>query len=471
MALISRRIAVVFVLALVIGAFVPATAVVAQPSVPTPASGFTHPSNQAPVTATGESVPVPAGARPATAADPTAGAGASSPTPEEATAAWLAHLSPEKRARSDAYFEGETWLRLWDFLLGAVIALALLFSRLSARMRDLAVRASRFKAVQTTLYWIQFLVVSTLAGFPLTVYSGYIREKQYDLATQSFAGWLGDEAKGLLLGVVFGALALMAIYAVIRRAPRTWWAWGAGVAMIFLVVGIAIAPVFIEPLFNDYTPLKDEKVRQPILSLARANGIPATDVWVVDASRQTTRVSANVAGLLGTERIALNDNLLKRCSLPEIEAVMAHEMGHYVLNHVWKMILQFGVLVIAGFGIVFLAARAALARWGDCWGVTNVADVAALPLLTLILSAFFLLATPLTNTIIRVQEAEADIYGLNAARQPDGFAEVTLKLGEYRKLAPGPLEEALFFDHPSGHSRILMAMCWKAEQTEQSTRP
>ena len=182
-----------------------------------------------------------------------------------------------------------------------------------------------------------------------------------------------------------------------------------------------------------------------------------------DASKQTTRISANVSGFLGTDRISLNDNLLNRSSLPEIEAVMAHEIGHYALHHVSELILEIGLLLVVGFALVRVAFDKVQARWGKRWGIGGVADVAAMPLLVLLLSAFFFLATPVWNTIIRSNEVEADIFGLNAARQPEGFAEAALKLGEYRKLAPGPLEEALMFDHPSGRSRILMAMRWKAE--------
>lgn len=383
--------------------------------------------------------------------------------PVAATEAYLAKLSAEQRARSDAYFEGGYWLQLWGFLYGAAVAILLLATRLSARMRDLAARITRVAVLQTALYWVQFLVAATALTFPLTVYEGFIREHKYGLATQTFGPWLGDQAKGLAIGVVLGALALMAIYAVIRRAPRTWWLWGAGVSVVFMIFTIAIAPVFIEPVFNKYTPLTDEKVKGPILSLARANGIPATDVFVFDASRQTTRVSANVAGFLGTERIALNDNLLNRCSLSEIETVMAHEMGHYVLNHVFKLLLEIAVLIVAGFAFVRWAFDRVAARWGSGWGIRGIADVAGLPLLVLLLSIFFFVLTPVTNTMIRTQEIEADIFGLNAARQPDGEAEVDLKLGEYRKLKPGPVEEFIFFDHPSGYSRILMAMRWKAE--------
>jgi Zn-dependent protease with chaperone function len=396
-------------------------------------------------------------------AAPSAGASPAGFDAVAATEAYLAKVPPEQRARSDAYFEGGYWLQLWGFLYGAAVAILLLSTRLSARMRDLASRITRVTALQTALYWIGYVVVTAVLTFPLTVYQGFVREHKYGLATQTFGPWLGDQAKGLAIGAILGALGLMAIYAVIRRAPRTWWLWGAGVSVLFVAFTVAIAPVFIEPVFNKYTPLKDEKVREPILRLARANGIPATDVFVVDASRQTTRVSANVAGFLGTERIALNDNLLNRCSLPEIESVMAHEMGHYVLNHVFEGLLQIGLLIVAGFAFVRWAFDRVAARWGSRWGIRGIADVAGLPLLVLLLSVFFFLMTPVTNTMTRTQEIEADIFGLNAARQPDAEAEVDLMLGEYRKLKPGPVEEFIFFDHPSGYNRILMAMRWKAE--------
>jgi STE24 endopeptidase len=296
----------------------------------------------------------------------------------------------------------------------------------------------------------------------------FFREHQYGMATQDFAAWMGDQLKALGVALVLGGAALMGLYGVLRRAPRNWWLWGAVVALVFLIVGVALGPVFIEPIFNSYTELRDPALREPILSLARGNGIPAEHVYVVDASRQTKRISANVAGLFGTTRIALNDNLLKRTSPAGIEAVMGHEMGHYVLNHVYKGILYFGVVLTIGFAFLRWGFERVVARRGERWGLRGVGDTAGLPLLAAVLSVYFFVLTPLNNTFIRTSEAEADIFGLNAARQPDGFAEVALQLSEYRKLAPGPLEEWVFFDHPSGRNRILMAMRWKAEQLEKT---
>jgi STE24 endopeptidase len=173
-----------------------------------------------------------------------------------------------------------------------------------------------------------------------------------------------------------------------------------------------------------------------------------------------------VSGFAGTTRISLNDNLLKRCTLPEIETTMGHEMGHYVLNHQYKGLVFLAVVLVIGFAFLNWAMNFGLARWGQDWGVRGISDVAVVPLGVLIFSFYFFLMTPVTNTITRTMEYEADMYGLNAAQQPDGEAQIDLKLGEYRKLDPGPVEEFIFFDHPSGRTRITAAMRWKAEHLQ-----
>lgn len=383
--------------------------------------------------------------------------------PVAATEAYLARLSPAQREKSDAYFEGGYWLILWDFLYGLAVAALLLGTGLSARMRSFAERAVRFRPLQVFLYWLQYLVLTTLLTFPLVLFAGFFREHKYGLSNQTFGEWMVDLLKGMAVGALLGGLAVMGIYAIFRRFPRTWWVWGTVASVAFLVVIMLIAPVFIAPLFNTYTELKDPNLRGPILSLARANGIPAQHVYVFDASKQTKRVSANVSGALGTMRISLNDNLLNRVSPAGVKSVMGHEMGHYVLNHVYESVLWFALVLLAGFSFLRWGYDRAVARWGGRWGVRGIDDPAGLPLLTVLFSIFFFVMTPLNNSFIRINEAEADMFGLNAAREPDGFAETALLLGEYRKLKPGPVEEWIFFDHPSGYQRILMAMKWKKE--------
>ena len=389
--------------------------------------------------------------------------------PLAATNAYLATVPPDKKARSDAYFEGGYWLTLWDFLLAAAISILLLQSRLAAHMRDTAEKLTRFRPLQTFLYWTQYTIIVAALSFPLTVYEGFFREHQYGLANQNFGSWIADEFKGLLVGVLLGGIAIMALVGVVRRLPRTWPIWGALVSVIMQAIGVLIAPVFIFPLFNDFTLLKDPKIKDPILSLARANGIPATNVYQSNASKRSKRVSANVSGFLGTERVTLNDNLLQRSSPEAILAVMGHEMGHYVLHHVYKMILFLTIVIAAVFALLKSALDWSLARWGTRWRIAGVADLAVLPLAVLIITAISFVLTPFLNTFIRTQEYEADIFGLNAARQPDGFAESALLLGEYRKLNPALIEEWIFFDHPSGRTRIYSAMRWKAENLPLAT--
>ena len=404
-----------------------------------------------------------AGAPAAAAASPPAAASGPAFDVKAATDAYLAKVPPDKRARSDAYFEGGYWLQLWDFLLSSAILILLLQSGLSARMRNWAQRISSWRGIQDLIYFMLFVVITTVVQFPLDVYEGYFREHKYGLATQTFGPWMRDQAVGLAVGAVLGGVAVMGLYWIVRRLGKNWWVWGTVASIVFFAITVLISPVYIAPLFNTYKKLNDPKIKDPILSMARANGIPATDVYEVDASRQSTRVSANVSGFLGTERITLNDNLLKRCSPEEIQSVMGHEMGHYVLHHVYKDLIFFGIIFLVGFAFLNRGMGWSLARWGDRWGAHEITDVAALPVAVLLLSIFFFVLTPVTNSWIRMQEYEADIFGLNAGRQPDGEAEVDLKLGEYRKLDPSPIEELIFFDHPSGRTRITAAMRWKAE--------
>ncbi len=380
-----------------------------------------------------------------------------------ATNAYLAQIPADKTARSDAYFEGGYWLILWDFVCGAIALLLLLHTRWSAGMRDLAERVTRFKPLQTFLYWVEYLLVASILTFPLTVYEDYFREHKYGLATQTFGPWMGDQLKNLAVNLVLGGILVTLLFGIVRKLPRTWWIWGAGVAYLFLIVVVMIAPVYLVPIFNKVTPLHDPKIVDPILRLARQNGIPAKDVYQIDASRQTTRMSANVSGFGSTMRITLNDNLLRRGSPEEIQAVMGHEMGHYVLNHIYKGLTFALIVIVAAFAYLRWSLDWTLQRWGGKWQIRGLGDPAVLPLVLLLGSLLGFVITPIINSYVRTQEYEADMYGLNTSRQPDGFAQGAIHLGEYRKMSPGPVEEWIFFDHPSGRNRIYAAMRWKAE--------
>lgn len=383
--------------------------------------------------------------------------------PTQATQAYLERLPPAAQERSNAYFVGGYWLQLWNLLLGLAISLWLLQSRPAKAARAWCVGRSRRPALQALVYGLFFLGASWLISLPLTIYQGYFREHQYGMATQTFGPWFLEQLTSLGLSLLIGGPVIAAVYAVIRRAPQRWWVGATALGVLLIVLGALVSPVYIDPLFNTYKPLADTPIKRSIVAMARANGVPVTNVYEFDASRQTTRISANVSGLWNTASVRLNDNLLRRASEPEILAVLGHEIGHYAMNHVYKSILQFGLILLVGMAFSAWALRAALRRYGGRWGVTSPEQVGSLPLLAAALSLFLFVATPFTNTITRTMESEADLYGLNLAREPDGFAEAILKLVEYRKADPGPIEEWVFFDHPSARTRIGAAMRWKAE--------
>jgi STE24 endopeptidase len=383
--------------------------------------------------------------------------------PHKATNAYLSRISGSARARSDAYFEGSYWLIVVDAIYAVVVCAVLLWFRVSASIRDFAERQTRSRFWQVPLYAGPYILLTAAATFPITLYEGFFREKSFGLMNQSFGAWFGDQLTGLGLVLVGGTIVLAIGYWAIRQAPRSWWIWATGLAAVFLAILMVIGPVFIAPLFNRYTPLPASPLRSDVLSLARANGIPADNVYLVDASRQSDRISANVSGFLGTTRISLNDNLLKKGTHDEVLAVLGHEMGHYVLDHAVRLLTLTLVVLFVGFAFVSWGFRLLTGVFGGNWDVRTVEDPAGLPVLVALFTVFQLVATPINNTITRTTEIQADMFGINAARKPDAFATVVLKLSNYRKLDPSPWEEAIFYDHPSGRTRIWEVMRWKAE--------
>jgi STE24 endopeptidase len=383
--------------------------------------------------------------------------------PVLATKAYLARVNGAARAQSDAYFEGGYWLMLVDLAWTLAISGLLLWLGISSRIRDWVGEQTHGRSSQVLIYVAAYAVIVAVAQFPLALYEGYFREHRYGLSNQNFSAWLSDYGIGLALTFAATLILVPLVYAAIRRARENWWLWGAGLVIAFQVLVAVIYPLYIAPLFNHYTPLPDSPLKTQILSLARANDIPADNVWLMDASRQSNRISANVSGFLGTTRITLNDNLLKQCTPDEVLAVLGHEMGHYVMGHVLRDLLLSGLVIVLAFAFIHWGFLFAVEGFGGQWQVRRMDDIAGLPIMVALASLFFFLATPLTNSIVRTSEHQADIFGLDAVRKPDAFATVMLKLSTYRKLEPGRWEEIVFFDHPSGRTRVSDAMIWKKE--------
>lgn len=388
---------------------------------------------------------------------------------EAATRVYLDTLQGPAREKSDAYFEGGYWLILWGTAVAMLIDWLILRFRMASAFRNLAERWLKRPFAITWLTALLYSIAGAVISLPWMIYTGFYREKQYNLLDQMFGAWFGEQLIGTAISLIVVPIIIAIIYWVIRKASKSWWLWGTGLIGIFMFLTVMIAPVFISPLFNTYTELEDGPLRDRIVAMAADYDVPADNIYVFDQSKQHKRISANVTGLGPTIRISLNDNLLERTSEEEIIAVMGHELGHYKLNHgPWRVL---GMLVIFGLGL-FLVSRIApyfINRYGEKWGVRDVADPASIPVISIILTAYFMLATPAFNNLTRVQENQADAFGHDAAQEPDGFARAAMRLSEYRKLEPGALEEFIFYSHPSGENRVRRSMQWKADNVPGAT--
>jgi STE24 endopeptidase len=314
-----------------------------------------------------------------------------------------------------------------------------------------------------------YQLVSTALTFPLSYYVGFVREHAFGLATQNFSEWFGEYLMGAGIGLVLGSIFIAVLYLIIRAVRNTWWIWGTGATLVLATIMLMFAPVYISPLFNTYTSMEQGELRESILHMAQANGVPADDVLVFDVSRQSNRVTANVSGFADTTRISLSDTLINRTSEGSVRAVMGHEIGHYVLRHTTSILVMLGALIAIMFALTNILFKALTKN--ERWGVRDIADPAGMPLFFAVLAFLGALATPIQNNIIRYHESQADYFGVDASREPDGFAEAALLLSEYRKMEPSPLELWLFYDHPSGYQRIHMSMEWKTHEMAAGRYP
>jgi STE24 endopeptidase len=380
-----------------------------------------------------------------------------------ATDAYIATIPAADRAKSDAYFEGGYWIDAWNTLIVVALCLLLLNFRLAARVRDAVAARGRGPWLQSLVVAVAVLLAISVLALPWDAYVQYFREHQYGMSNYTPGRFFGEWVMLTAIGVAVMGLAISGIYRLVRRVREGWPWWATAATAAFVLFIFMVAPVTVEPLLNDYQPLPAGQVREDILALAKETNIPVDDVFWFDASKQTKRISANVSGLGGTARIALNDNLLNGTSLPEIRAVMGHEMGHYALHHGIKLSIGFTLFLGIGYFVVNRVFGRFQRRYGERWGIRDIADPAGLPLALAIFTVVMYLLTPATNSMIRIAEAQADAFGLDAAKEPHGFASVAMRLSTYRKLEPGALEEVIFYDHPSGRARVERSMRWLAE--------
>ena len=379
-----------------------------------------------------------------------------------ATAAYLATVSPAAHAKAQAYTQGGHWLLLWGAVISIVVALLVLRSGVLARL-GLRLQRTRPRPWLTAFVLLAaYSVIEFVLVLPWNAYANWWRETQYDLSSQPFVGWFGEQMLDLAISTVLFALIMTVLYGLIRRAPRTWWIWGGGVSMLGILVLMILAPVFIQPLFNDFKPAPPGPMRDTVVAMAEANGVPHDKIFIYDGSKQSNRYTANVSGLFGTARIAMSDTMFKQgADIAEVKAVVGHEMGHYVHAHaIWRAVPLALVAMLAFFLVDRLYPM--VAGWVGAGNLRGIADPAAYPVLAIMFAVLGLLATPITNAVTRLGEADADTFSLERVNEPDGMARALVKTIDYRAATPSALEEALFYSHPSVGSRVRKAMEWKA---------
>jgi STE24 endopeptidase len=311
-------------------------------------------------------------------------------------------------------------------------------------------------------WWAHVALVAAALGAghrvltaPLTWIRGWWLPRRYGLLHQSLGSWLVDQAKAAALSAVFGLAGVEVIYALLRAMPAWWWL---AAALVFIALYVALAvvlPVWIVPLFYRLTPLADEALRARLLALAARVGAPVLGVWVADQSRKSRTANAAVVGLGRTRRILLFDTMLDFAPR-EVEAVLAHELGHHVHHDMWRGLAAQAALTLASFAIASVALTAGIA-W---WGLQGIADPAGLPWLTVVLGGVGLVALPLGNSYSRWIERRADDFALRVTGDPDGFVDAMERLARLNlaERRPHRLKEWLLYSHPAIDRRIARAV-------------
>jgi STE24 endopeptidase len=380
---------------------------------------------------------------------------------QQATDTYINSLGIEALAKATAYTSGSHWILLWGFLISALTTWVFvkygILNKINAKLnkRSLWLRSFVISGA--------FIFLSSLLMLPWSIYSDWWREVSYGKTSQPIEDFLSQGGISLLLSSLLGGLFFSGIYFFIRRVGQFWWAWSGGLTAVFISTMMLLGPIWIEPLFNKYTPLPQGEVREALELLAKQANIDPDRIFVYDGSRQSNRFTANVSGLGSSARIAISDVALKSASLDEVKAVTGHEIGHYVSGHVWNLIGTATVLAM----LFFYLANALFSKVSRSIGSASViADPIGIPVLLLCVSFLALLAQPVINFVVRQGEIEADQYSYQSVNLPDAMATALVKTAEYRNPRPNAVQEFIFYSHPSVEKRVKAAMEWKAQHSK-----
>jgi STE24 endopeptidase len=363
---------------------------------------------------------------------------------------------PEATAAALSYYYTGNVLWVLGGILGLAVPLVFLFTGWSARLRDMALRVSPRWAATLLVYFVVYEAVSFVIGLPLAYYQEFVVEHQFELSNQGFGKWFGDSLIQLGVGTVIGYVVLLGIYWALRKSPKRWWLY-AGLALVpFVFAVMLVAPLWIDPLFNKFGPMKDRALEVKILALADKAGIEGSRVFEVDKSVDTKTTNAYVSGFLGTKRIVLWDTIIKKLDEPQLLFVMGHEMGHYVLGHVWKIPLVLSALIMLALYGVHRLSHGLIARYSDRFGFARLDDIASLPLVSVVAGVVMMVAMPAFNAFTRHTEHEADLFGLEITRNNNAAANAFVRLQADNLAVPRPnvLLHLIRGNHPTIAERI-----------------
>jgi Zn-dependent protease with chaperone function len=364
---------------------------------------------------------------------------------------------PAPSEKALRYYRGGNVIWLVEQFLGLALPALFHFTGFSAMLRTFASSLGRGRFYPTlVIYLCAFSLVTSLIQLPLSYYVGYVREHTFGLSTQHLSKWIGDQVKGALVGLVIGALILWLPYLLLARSPSHWWLWTGILSLPLIVIMFLVTPIWIAPLFNKFGPMQDKALEADVLATASRAGVEGARVFQVDKSVDTEKVNAYVTGIGNTKRIVLWDTLLKRLSPRQIRFVVGHELGHYVLGHVWINILISSALTILGLYGVHRTADFVLRAFGTRFGFDRLADPASMPLLMLLLSLFALLITPASLALSRHHEHEADRFGLELTHDNHAAATGFVALQQQNLAVPRPgwLYKLLRASHPPIGERV-----------------
>lgn len=366
----------------------------------------------------------------------------------------------EDSSRAKSYHRTGRILSVAGYLLDFALLLILLFTHWTITLRNVGMNSSSRPWLALLIYLCLFGLITRIVGLPVDFLNGYWLEHRYELSNQTLAGWVKDQLKGLAVGGTLGVLAVEFVYAAMHRWPEGWWIVCAVVFMAFFVLLANLAPVIILPIFFKFKPLENSALVERLLELSRRAGTRVRGVFEWKLSEKSKKANAALMGLGNTRRIVLSDTLLAKFQDDEVEAVLAHELGHHVHRHIFQSIVLRGVATFAGF---YLISRA-LEFLGPHFGFQGVADFANLPLLALVSTVLSLLILPVVNSYSRAMERQADAYALRAIPSRAPFVSSMEKLAELNlaERQPHPWIEFIFHSHPSIQKRITYAQKFPA---------